>query len=257
MIKIEKMKFEANGQELNANDVLEWELNRAIKTYKKMKKWDNVDFDPNMKHWIQEKNLELMLVDIDRVKCEIGIDKLREKMAASAKLGNINSVIATKISRGRKFSITEIIVPNCDMSSSEVLSRITDIMMKNTSEHLSINLGATPDHYALQAVNSDVQEVLEITGGSPLPTHFFANYGDEKGLQSVFTPEFDVQAPGTAKLADGTIIGGVRHQVKSEGNGFRFKALVEFPSILPNYMIRQHEIHLACEFGHWISAVID
>ncbi len=258
MIKTDKLIFEIDGLVVPSEKVIEWEYKRLIKTYKVLKNIANISDDSSFDEWMKQKNVEAMQNEVLRIKMNIGLDQLRNHLKKKSALGNFGSVIATKISQGkRKYSMTEIVVPNSDLEPHEVMQRITEIMMKNNQVHLAMNLGSNPDHYVLQSITPTIQEVVEVTGGSPLPTHFFAHYGDEEGLQSKLTPGYEVQAAGSARLENGTIIGGVRHQVKKEENGFRFKALVEFPSILPNYMIQQHQLHLACEFGHWISDILN
>ncbi|MCC3332314.1 hypothetical protein [Nocardia abscessus] len=65
------------------------------------------------------------------------------------------------------------------------------------------------------------------------------------------------QARGTAALADGTVIGGVRHQFRDEpGGGFRSRLAVAFPAAVPGLYIAEHQWHLACEFGNWITAYL-
>ncbi|MGX7148978.1 hypothetical protein [Enterococcus ureasiticus] len=102
------------------------------------------------------------------------------------------------------------------------MQRITAIMMENSQAHLAMNLGSNPDHYVLQSIAPTIQEVIEVTGGSPLPTRFFAHYGDEEGLKSTLTTGYKVQAAGSARLENGTIIGGVRHQVKKRRKWLSF-----------------------------------
>lgn len=257
MIKVNEMQFKIRGNNISSEVVLQWEYQRLIKNYQKLKKIKTVTVNPDFNQWSKNREIQKMSEEIVRIKVAYGLDNLRQHFNWQANIGNIGSVIAAKLSRGkRKHSVTEIYVPKSELSPEEVMDSIIKIMMINSAEHLKINLGSNPDHYVLQSMSETAQEVLEITGGSPLPTHFFAHYGDEEGLTSAFSADYDVEAPGAARLANGTLIGGVRHQVKKEGDGFIFKAVVEFPSILPDSMIRAHEYHLACEFGHWLSAVI-
>jgi len=257
MIKTDRMTFEIGGMVVPAEKVIEWEYKRLIKAHKLLKKIADCSDDSQFDESAEQKDVEAMQKELLRIKMDIGLDQLQKLLKKRSGLGNMGSVIATRVSRGkRKFSITEIVVPNSELEPHEVMQRITEIMMKNNQVHLAMNLGSNPDHYVLQSITPTIQEVIEVTGGAPLPTHFFAHYGDETGLKSKLTAGYTVQAAGSARLENGTIIGGVRHQVKKEENGFRFKALVEFPSILPKYMIEQHQLHLACEFGHWISDIL-
>jgi hypothetical protein len=95
-------------------------------------------------------------------------------------------------------------------------------------------------------------EVIETTGGAPFPARFFLTNGDETGLTLPRKAGFDMQLVGAARLADGTLVGGVRHQFRSTSTGFHAIFAVEFPGATAGFIIRQHELHLACEWRNWI-----
>lgn len=251
------IKFEINGENISHECINNWEHKRMVASYKQLSKIKDSNFCSEFEKWIEYKEIDLMRDEILNVKMNLGIDTIREKLKMKSKVGNFFSKLSKVSGKKRKHSITEIIIPKTGLSPQELLDRIIEIMMINNDSHLAINLNTNPDHYVLQSISENIQEVLEITGGSPLPTHFFAHYGDTEGLTSNFDKNFDVQVPGAARLKDNTLIGGVRHQVRKEGEGLRFRALVEFPAILPNFMIEEHQFHLACEFGHWITAVLN
>jgi len=208
--------------------------------------------------WITNKDIQALNDELVKVKMDLGFDRLRRVLERRCQIGDKVSGFAAKFARGkRKFSITEIYVPHSKLTPEEVMDRITEVMMEQSDAHDKINIGANPDHYVLLGLTPTIQEVLETTGGSPLPTHFYAHYGDTTGLQSRKSTDYPVELAGAAKDKNGNIIGGMRHQVKKENDGFRFKALVEFPSMVPDSMVKAHQWHLACEFGHWISAILD
>lgn len=245
-----------NSQRVPSEQIDKWELNRLAHEYRFLKKV-GIKFDKNFPDLLNPTNLTQARTAMARAKAAYPPETFRKILRRKIAVGNSASRLAATLSRGkRKFSITELLVPESRLTAGEVMAAIQEIMLVNSPEHLQVNLSATPDHFVLLSPDTNVQEVLEITGGSPLPNRFFAHYGDEKGLKSTFDPHFVAQAAGTARLGNGTIIGGVRHQIKPEGKGFRFRALIEFPSILPNYMIHQHQLHLACEFSNWINAVL-
>ena len=98
-----------------------------------------------------------------------------------------------------------------------------------------------------------VLEVIEATGGAPFPNRFFLHYGDESGLRCPRDPAFSHQSAGTARLASGQVVGGVRHQLRAEGEGVLASLLVEFLAAVPGFMLRQHQWHLACEFSNWFE----
>lgn len=58
---------------------------------------------------------------------------------------------------------------------------------------------------------------------------------------------------GTARLADGTIIGGIRHQFRNEPHGTRALLTVELPWLLGPISPVAHRWHLAAEFHNWLD----
>ncbi|MBO0480744.1 hypothetical protein [Candidatus Enterococcus courvalinii] len=252
---MKKMIIEINGQVLPKEKIDEWELVRLKKEYKFLTK-NGFKFNDQFLVDVQNKDVDKARIELAKLKASYDPETFRTLLKRKYTLGNLASKVAVPLSRRRKYSMTEFVIPNSDKSPEEVMTAIETIMLENTSEHLYLNLATNPDHFVLISTAENIQEVVEITGGSPFPNRFFAHYGDETGLTSKLGDGFTIQAAGAAKLEDGTIIGGVRHQIKREGNGLRFRALVEFPSILPNYMIQKHQYHLACEFRQWLSYVI-
>ena len=115
-------------------------------------------------------------------------------------------------------------------------------------------LGACPDHYIITKDKLGRQLVVETTGGSPLPARFTVDYDDVSSLSTQSDPAYPIQVAGVARLSDGLVVGGVRHQFRQEGIGFRALLTVEFPHASPGYMIAQHRWHLATEFSNWIEA---
>lgn len=252
---MEKMIFEINGQVVAKAKIDEWELGRLKTEYDFLAK-KGFTFSEDFDSLLQSKNVAAARAELGKLKAAQDPETFRKLLKKKYTFGNFASKVAVALSRGRKYSITEFVIPDSDKTPEEVMAAIENIMLENTAEHLYLNLATNPDHFVLLSTAENVQEVLEITGGSPFPNRFFAHYGDETGLTSTLGEGFTVQAAGAAKLADGTVIGGVRHQIKKEGTGLRFRALVEFPSLLPNYMIKKHQYHLACEFRQWLGYVI-
>lgn len=116
-----------------------------------------------------------------------------------------------------------------------------------------MNLSACPDHYALRLLGGRRLEVIETCGFSPVPVRFFIACGDESGLRTPRDSTYGQQSTGAARFGDGTLIGGVRHQFKDTPQGFRARLLVEFPIITPSFIVKSHQMHLACEFSHWFG----
>ena len=82
----------------------------------------------------------------------------------------------------------------------------------------------------------------------------FFDASDLSTLTTTADAGFRTQWTGVARIADGTPVGGVRHQFQDEPVGFHARLTVEFPLMTPAFMIRAHQWHLACEFCNWIEA---
>ncbi|MGW4530933.1 hypothetical protein ACWEOI_08275 [Nocardia sp. NPDC004340] len=113
---------------------------------------------------------------------------------------------------------------------------------------------ACPDHYLLRGLPDGRQEVVETTGGSPMPTRFLVDYTTTDDLTVPVDPRYPIQIAGQAVLDDGLVIGGVRHQFRDQGGTLNALLTVQFPATLPGRFIRQHRWHLAVEFGNWLIA---
>ena len=243
--------FKIDNKIIPTETINQWELKRLTHEIKFLNRHNfNINIAP--KNTLSEQRLLLA-----KSKMQHDPTFYRNLFKVQTVLGNFGSLISAKFSKGqRKFSITDIYVINHNISAENIYQSIKNIMLQNTPEHLLQNLSTNPDHFILQSPKNNVQEVLEITGGSPLPTNFYAIYGDETGLKSNFDNNFTYQLAASARLKNGKIIGGIRHQIVDTKNGIHFRALVEFPSLVPNSFIRNHELHLACEFRQWIKFAI-
>lgn len=249
-----KLIIEINGQVVPTAKIDQWELHRLQHEYRFLKH-HGFKFPATFTTALANQDLTTARVALARLKARQAPATWRKLWHRKYSLGNLASKLAATASHRRKYSITDLVLPRTTLTPSAVKTGLETIMLENTAPHQELNLATNPDHFILTSPANQVQEVLEITGGSPLPTRFFAHYGDESGLTSTRGAGFTVQMPGTVRLADGTVIGGVRHQIKREGQGLRFRALVEFPALVPNYMITQHQYHLACEFRQWLGAL--
>lgn len=67
-------------------------------------------------------------------------------------------------------------------------------------------------------------------------------------------PSYPFRMAGTARLADGTVLGGIRHQFREEGGGTRALLAAGFPWLMPRASIAAHRWHVACEFSRWVEA---
>ncbi len=186
------------------------------------------------------------------VKQTIGYEEIVRRLRVGLALSSASAKVMNALSFGqRRVCVTEMVVQG--FTAVEVAHGIESLMLEHSAEHEIVNLGACPDHYVLRPLGCGRLEVIETTGGSPFPVQFFIDYGSEKELSIARDTAYPYQSAGVARLGDGTVIGGVRHQFRDEGSGFRARLAVEFPLIAPGYLIHQHQLHLACEFGHWFQ----
>lgn len=183
-----------------------------------------------------------------RAKLDLGPDRsaalLSRDLRWSGRVGR-----ASNLGHRRRLSVCELRVPSG--SAARFAQWFRDRTSENDQEAM---LAACPDHFVLRTGADGLQEVVETTGGSPLASRFFVNYDDVATLVTPPDPGFPEQLAGVAFLADGTAVGGVRHQFRDEGDGFHARLTVEFPALTNPYMLAQHRWHLACEFSNWIEA---
>lgn len=250
------VKIYINNKEVSIKEINNWELNRSKKVAYYLQKKSHIPvkditIDENGVRDIKDVRHELT-----KLKLNIGSEKIREILNSTLNFTTFCVKLINLLSlKKRKSSIIEMTVKGCN--SEEMLKRYFNLMLKNTSKNLELGISANPDHYILRGNGEMVQEVIETTGGSPMPTQFFIYYGNDSGLNSKVDDSYQVQAAGICCLKDGTPIGGVRHQMCDEKDGIRVKLEVEFPALLTKSMIKQHQMHLACEFSNWFNNLTD
>lgn len=235
-----------DGTSVTSAQVEDWETRRARVVL------------PKLRRMLKRKATALPLPDdlaslraeLLRLKEECGRQGLRDGLSGGIGITGLVSKLTGFVSGGRrKQCVTEVRVPRC--SAKRIFDTIDDLMRNDSQANRQSNLLACPDHYVLEP-RGDTLEVIETTGGAPFPARFFMRFEDESGVKTPRDPAFPYQSVGTARLMDGTVMGGVRHQMRDDGDGVLVRLMVEFPSAVPQHMIREHQWHLACEFSHWL-----
>lgn len=115
-------------------------------------------------------------------------------------------------------------------------------------------IAGCPDHYIIDTDPVGRQVVVETIGGAPFTSEIAIAYGDTSGLVTQPDPSYPLQIFGVAHAPNGRPVGGVRHQLRQEGEGFRALITAELPSATFGSIIRANRWHLACEFSNWIEA---
>lgn len=182
----------------------------------------------------------------------LGHDEIRARLRRDLALSDLVARVVACISHGRRrFSVIEIVSPE---GSAEAFAHWFEDAARRNREDVMV--AAAPEHYLIATDVEGRQEVIETNGGAPMPARFFVDYLDLSSLRSVADPAFPVQVAGVARAPRGAAIGGVRHQFRNEGDGFRARLTVEFPLFIMPSVVRGHCWHLACEFGFWIRTAV-
>lgn len=235
-----------DGTQVTSAQVEDWEARRARVVLPKLRRMLKLEANAQP----LPDDLASLRAELLRLKEECGRQGLRDGLSVGIGITGFVSKLTGFFSGGRrKQCVTEVRVPRC--SAKQIFDTIDDLMRNDTQANRQSNLLACPDHYVLEP-RGDTLEVIETTGGSPFPARFFMRFDDESGVKTPRDPTFPYQSVGTARLKDGTALGGVRHQMRDDGDGALVRLMVEFPSAVPQHMIREHQWHLACEFSHWL-----
>jgi hypothetical protein len=224
-----------DGKQIDRAAIREWEERRQTKVAKKL--------------GIVADSFESRRQALLKRKLELGHEELRRIFSTDLKVSGFVSRLLAKLSMGRRlYSICEIVV---EQGSAEAFAAWFNDCTVNNCEALMID--SCPDHFIIATESDGRQVVMEITGGSPFTAEFAVDYEDTSSIATPPDPTFPFQIAGVARLADGLAIGGVRHQFRQEGEGFRARMTVEFPRGTVGHMIAQHRWHLATEFSNWIE----
>lgn len=227
------------GREIPRQQVLEWERRRALIVLERL------GSKP-----LGNEALEILRHQLLERKMTLGSDGIRQILKRELAIAEPVASLVARISCGfRRYSVTELLV---DSGSAQ---EFVDWILKRTELNDEIAmLAACPDHYVICTNADGAQEVIETTGGSPLVGRFMIDYQDLSSLRSTPDASYPYQIAGVARAESGLALGGVRHQFKDEGAGFRAKLTVEFPAMIIPGAISAHRLHLASEFSNWIEA---
>ncbi|MDT8979134.1 hypothetical protein RQP50_23115 [Paenibacillus sp. chi10] len=235
------MKIYIDGNNISQEQLTKWKKERIKKVF----------------HTLGHKESEIQDIDdiikkLTELKLKYSYNEMYDKLKSKLRLSEIGMRISTVLSGGkRKFSKTSIYLDG--ITAEEAINGIDSLMLEQSRENNQVNLSACPDHYVLRPCGKNELEVIETTGNSPFPVQFFIVYGDETGLKTPRDNSYQYQSTGVARMKNGTIIGGVRHQFKDTDTGIEVSLVVEFPALCPNSLIKSHQMHLACEFSYWLQ----
>ena len=184
-----------------------------------------------------------------QAKLDLGSDTIAARLGREIRLSGAVARAAAAVSGKRRISAVDLYI---DGGNAGQFVDFFERGSKTSDEPMMLQ--ACPDHFAIRTRENGWQEVLETTGGSPLPSLFLIDYEDVSSLVTTPDPQFPHQIAGVARTAGGVAIGGVRHQFRDTDNGFHARLTVEFPLPSLGRMVSGHRWHLACEFSNWIEA---
>lgn len=227
-----------DGRDVGHTTILAWEDRRTVAVGKKL----GISFESGSRDGRKRELLQQKL--------SLGHDRLQSLLRSQLWWSEHTTRLGHALSGGkRNLSVCELVISK---GSAEGFARwFAD---RNTLDDEPAMLAACPDHYIITRDEAGRQLVVETTGGAPLPAMFTVDYDDVSSLATQADPTYPLQVAGVARLGDGLAVGGVRHQFRQEGDGFRALLTVEFPRATPTHMVAGHRWHLAVEFSNWIEA---
>lgn len=239
------MKIYIDGNDISKEQLTKWKRERIKKVLS------------TLGHREPELNdTDTMINKLTELKMRYSYKEMYDKLKSKLRLsGMIMSVCAALSGDRRKFSKTDIYLEG--ITAEEAIKGIDSFMLKQSHENDQVNLSACPDHYVLKPFGENELEVIETTGNSPFPVQFFIVFDDETGLKTPRDSSYQYQSVGVARMKDGTVIGGVRHQFKNTDIGVEVRTSVEFPALCPTSLVKAHQMHLACEFSYWLQWIKD
>jgi len=234
------MKIMINQKEVSQERIEQWRKRRILKAAKIL----NLQL-PNT------DNTEILDQALLKAKMKLTYEELIQQIGTKLKWSQYLMKWAAKWSKKpRKRAIITIFASG--LTAAYFSKKLEKLMLEKTDAHKSVNLGACPDHYALQP-HGDKLEVIETAGNSPLPTQFFLSLGGSAEIEEPRDASYPFQTVGVASLVNGCNIGGIRHQFRDTEKGLEARFCVEFPSLCPDSIIKEHQLHLAAEWSKWIA----
>ena len=225
-----------DGADISRTQVQAWERRRMAKASRRIGLT------------VPDGDLESARLDFAQAKLDLGATEIRRRLRRALAVSDpVGRATAAAARGGRVTSTCDLHVVGGDAST--FVSWFTDDTRLDY-EHSMIS--ANPDHFLIATAPDGRQEVIETTGGSPLPTRFFVDYEDHSSLRTPTDRAFSTEAAGVARSANGMAIGGVRHQFRDTDEGFHARLTVEFPSTMLRSMVLEHRWHLAVEFSNWV-----
>lgn len=187
--------------------------------------------------------------ELVQAKMSIGPEALLARFSRQTRMADQTARRGVRLTPRRAFVTADLHVTGG--SSAQLVEWFEEQLKTNNQAAM---LRACPDHYVLRTTDDGRQQVMQATGASPMLNQFFLAYGSEEGLANPREPQYSHQIVASARLADGTLVGGARMQFRDTKTGFFARLIEEFPSLTPSFMVKQQRWHTALEFSNWTEA---
>jgi hypothetical protein len=180
-------------------DVLAWELRRVAKAFKKL----GLPMPPG--------DIRARRAALAQAKAAIGREATERRLLREVTWSDrLTRILARASGKRRRVSQVALFAKGAD---AEQLPEW--FLARAVADEESVFLAACPDHHLFRpAPARDGEEVWETTGGAPIASRLFITFHDTEGLVTPADPSYPVQMAGAARLADGTLVGGIRHQFR-------------------------------------------
>ncbi|WP_409429440.1 hypothetical protein [Mycobacterium sp. SMC-11] len=251
------VSFYAEGRPITTAEVRSWEQRRAdvvLRLYKRHLGRNAVEAilgaqecPPAPAGLVEQRRA------LAALKAHLRHEQVVEMLSRELMITGAVSKVGVALSRGRRaLSSVEMVV-----NAGTAQGFVDWFMERHDADDQPAMLAANPDHYMITRLSDGRQDVIETTGGSPLPSHFMVTFGDTDDLIIGVDDRYPVRFGGRCRLPGGTEIGAALHQFRDEKVGFSAKLGIEFPVTLPRRLIIGHHWHLACEFSNWVECYLD
>ena len=147
---------------------------------------------------------------IVEAKLALGRPEMERRLAREVRWSDrATKAFARMSGKRRRLSQIELVAGGC---AAEQVPAWYEKHARADSE--AVMLAACPDHHLFRPTADERYEVWETPGGSPLCSRFFFTVDETDALVTAADPAFPVQMIGAVRLADGTLIGGIRHHFR-------------------------------------------
>ena len=111
---------------------------------------------------------------------------------------------------------------------------------------------AHPEHYVVHPQPDHSVEVIETVGQDDGPWRIFLNFLDDPSQVPLPpSPGYPIRIGALIVDDAGMTVAHVMHEFRDTDDGFRARLTLNFPSAVPDHVVRGHQQHFSIEFRNW------